>query len=138
TLAEQSRDRMQNLQRVIQDLFTLERPVIAALNGPAYGAGLGIALTADLVIASPKTRFCLSFLRLGAVPDCGTFYSLPRLVGLNTAKKLAFSTQEFNAQEALDLGIISAIYDEKILHTQADNMAQQLAQLPLSCLSITK
>jgi len=138
TQAEQSRDRMQNLQRVIYDLFTLERPVIAAINGPAYGAGLGLALTADLIIASPTAKFCLSFLRLGAVPDCGTFYSLPRLVGLNTAKQLAFSTREFNSQEALDLGIISAIYKADLLYTQAEYMAQQLAKLPLSSLSITK
>ena len=75
------------------------------VDGAAYGAGLGLALTADLVLATPRARFCLSFLR-GRDPDCGTLYTLPRIVGLQRAKELAYSAREFNAEEARDMGIV--------------------------------
>lgn len=136
--AEQARDRMVSLQGVIRDLLTLDRPIIAAVDGAAYGAGLGIALTADLILASPRARFCLSFLRLGAVPDCGVFYTLPRLVGPLVAKQLAFSTREFGADEAKSMGMVSEVIPEALIHDHAREMAQNLACLPLASLSMTK
>lgn len=136
--AEQARDRMVSLQGVVRDLLTLDRPIIAAVDGAAYGAGLGIALTADLILASPRARFCLSFLRLGAVPDCGVFYTLPRLVGPLVAKQLAYSTREFDAEEARAMGIVSEIIPEALIRDHAAAMAQNLACLPLASLSMTK
>lgn len=136
--AEQARDRMISLQGIIRDLLTIDRPIISAVNGAAYGAGLGLALTADLILASPRARFCLSFLRLGAVPDCGVFYTLPRMVGLLTAKQLAFSTREFGAEEAQALGIVSEVIPEALIHERALDMAQNLARLPLASLSMIK
>ena len=87
--AEHARERMVRLLFTVEALITLDRPVIAKVDGAAYGAGLGLALTADLVLAT-RARFCLSFLRLGAIPDCGTLYTLPRIVGLQRAKELAY------------------------------------------------
>jgi len=136
--AEQARDRMVSLQGIVRDLLTLDRPIIAAVDGAAYGAGFGIALTADLIFASPRARFCLSFLRLGAVPDCGVFYTLPRMVGVSIAKQLAFSTREFSADEARALGIVSEIVPEEAIHGHAQDTAQNLARLPLASLSMTK
>ena len=72
------RARMQGTQRWIHDLLTLDRPVIAAVDGAAYGAGFSLALAADVVLATPAARFCLSFMKLGLVPDCGAFHTLPR------------------------------------------------------------
>ena len=66
--AEHARERMVRLLFTVEALITLDRPVIAKVDGAAYGAGLGLALTADLVLATPRARFCLSFLRLGAIP----------------------------------------------------------------------
>lgn len=136
--AEAARSRMVSLQGCIRDLLTLDRPIIAAVDGPAYGAGLGLALTADLVLASPRARFCLSFLRLGAVPDCGVFYSLPRIIGSHLAKQLAFSTREFSAEEAKNMGIVFEIHPEQQVLERAQDMAQKLAQLPLASLAMTK
>lgn len=136
--AEQARDRMVALHGVIHDLLTLDRPVIAAVDGAAYGAGLGLALTADLILASPTARFCLSFLRLGAVPDSGVFYTLPRIVGVQRAKALAFSTRPFGAEEACDLGIVMEIVPADRLDDRADRMALALAGLPTAVLGMTK
>lgn len=136
--AEEARARMVNLHRLIEGLLTLDRPVIAKVDGPAYGAGLGLALTADMILASPRARFCLSFLRLGAIPDCATFYTLPRMVGLQRAKALAFSTREFDAQEAKDMGIVFEIHAQEQIDARAAQIGQALAQLPSGALSITK
>ena len=136
--AEQARERMVSLHGVIRDLLTLDRPIISVVDGAAYGGGMGLALTADLVLASPRARFCPSFLRIGAVPDCGLFYTLPRIVGTHIAKQLAFSTRELDAKEAQALGIVSEIHAEQDIHDRARTMANNLAKLPLASLAITK
>lgn len=76
------RNRLQDLHEWLQDLLTLDRPVIAAVDGVAYGAGFSLALMADFVLATLSARFCMSFMRVGLVPDCGAFYTLPRIVGV--------------------------------------------------------
>ena len=136
--AEEARERMASLLLTIEDLITLDRPVIAAVDGPAYGAGFGLALTADLILASPRARFCLSFLRLGAIPDCATLYTLPRMVGLQRAKELAFSTREFQAKEAKDMGIVSEIQPQEKITERAREIAMAMAELPMAALSLTK
>lgn len=136
--AEQARDRMISLQGCIRDLFELDRLIIAAVDGPAYGAGLGLALTADLILASERARFCLSFLRLGAVPDCGVFYSLPRIVGTHMAKQLAFSTRDFDAQQAQKMGIVFEIHSHETILERALDIARELSKLPHASLALTK
>ncbi len=136
--AEQARDRMVSLHLTIEDLLTLDRPVIAVVDGPAYGAGLGIALTADLILASPRARFCLSFLRLGAIPDSGIFYTLPRMIGLQRAKELAFSTREFGPDEAKEMGMVFEIQPEDRIEERARQIAFSMNQLPHTAVSITK
>ncbi len=138
TAAEAARDRMLSLQVVISDLLTLDRPIISVVDGPAYGAGLGLALTGDLILASPRARFCLSFLKLGAVPDCGVFYTLPRIVGLQRAKELAFSTRAFDAEEARTMGMVFEIQPEETINARAQALAASMSSLPLAALSLTK
>lgn len=99
------RGRMHQTQRWVADLITLDKPVIAAVDGAAFGAGFSIALAADFVLATPAARFCMVFMRIGLVPDCGAFYLLPRVVGAQRAKELMLSAREVGAQEAKDLGI---------------------------------
>lgn len=136
--AEEARERMGKLLLTIEELITLDRPVIAKVDGPAYGAGMGLALTADLVLASPRARFCLSFLRLGAIPDCATLYTLPRLIGLQRAKELIFSTREFQAEEAKDMGLVFEIQPQDQIDERARQIALSMAELPMTALSITK
>ena len=80
--------------------------MIAAVDGAAFGAGFSLALAADFIVASPRARFCLSFMRLGLVPDFGALHTLPRIVGVQRAKELMLSAREVPADEAQALGIV--------------------------------
>lgn len=136
--AEVARARMADLHLWLEELLTLDRPVIAAVDGPAYGAGFGLALAADIVLATPRARFCLAFLRMGVIPDCGVFYTLPRIVGLQRAKELAFSTREIDAEEAKQMGIVMEIHPEDRLADRARAMARSFTRASPTALSLIK
>jgi 2-(1,2-epoxy-1,2-dihydrophenyl)acetyl-CoA isomerase len=87
------RDRIRRLHTWFRELVNLEKPVIAAVDGPAFGAGFNLALACDFVLATPRARFCAVFGRIGLVPDLGGFFLLPRIVGLQRAKDLVFSAR---------------------------------------------
>lgn len=136
--AEIARTRMADLHLWVEELLTLDRPVIAAVDGPAFGAGFGLALAADIILATPRARFCLSFLRLGVIPDCGVFYTLPRAVGVQRAKELAFSTREIDAEEARQMGIVMEIHPEDRIAERARAMAQSFTHASATALSMIK
>ncbi|MCZ2499108.1 enoyl-CoA hydratase/isomerase family protein [Xylophilus sp. Kf1] len=116
-------DRMHDLHRWLRVLITLDRPVIAAVDGAAYGAGLGLALCADYVIGTPRLRMSVSFLKIGLVPDFGLFYTLPRVVGIQRAKELMLSAREVRADEALRLGLVSELQPPEQLMARARALA---------------
>ena len=89
----------------LRALAQLEKPLIAAVDGPAFGAGFSLALTSDIILVSPNARFCMSFMKLGLVPDCGATYLLPRFVGFQRARELMLSAREINAEEAVTLNV---------------------------------
>jgi enoyl-CoA hydratase/carnithine racemase len=136
--AEEGRNRMLDLHLWVEELINFDRPVIAAVDGPAFGAGFAMALAADFVLATPRARFCLSFLKLGLIPDCGVFYTLPRIVGVQRAKELAFSAREIGAEEASRLGIVSEIHDPETIGDRAGKIALSFTGASLTALSITK
>lgn len=136
--AELGRNRMLDLHLWVEELINFDRPVIAAVDGAAYGAGFGIALASDFILATPRARFCLSFLRLGLVPDCGTFYTLPRIVGTQRAKELAFSAREIDAEEARQMGIVFEIQTPERLASRARQLALSFTTASMTALSITK
>ncbi|MBS7781614.1 enoyl-CoA hydratase/isomerase family protein [Acidovorax sp. CCYZU-2555] len=115
--------RLHGVHHWLQDLITLDRPVIAAVDGAAYGAGLGLALVADYVIGTPRTRLCVSFLKVGLVPDFGIFYTLPRVVGAQRAKELMLSAREVGADEALRLGLVAELQPPEQLQARAQAVA---------------
>ncbi|MDE2080474.1 MAG: enoyl-CoA hydratase/isomerase family protein [Burkholderiales bacterium] len=118
------RERMASLHReVFAPLIALDRPVIAAVDGAAYGAGFSLALAADFVLASTRARFCMSFLRVGLVPDGGAWYTLPRVVGAQRAKELMLSAREVGAAEALRLGIAMELHPPEQLLARAQALA---------------
>lgn len=94
------RERIRRLHRWFRELVNLEKPVIAAVPGPAFGAGFNLALAADFLLGTPGTRFCSVFARLGVVPDLGGMFLLPRIVGLQREKEIAFSGRGIGAEEA--------------------------------------
>jgi 2-(1,2-epoxy-1,2-dihydrophenyl)acetyl-CoA isomerase len=115
------RARMHAANAIFRELLTLDRPVIAAVDGAAYGAGFSLALAADFVLVTPRARFSMVFMRMGLVPDCGASYTLPRVVGAQRARELFLSAREVGAAEALALGIAME------QHEAADLMPRALA-----------
>jgi len=117
--------------RLITDLRNLPVPTIAAVNGPAAGAGVGLALATDIVIAARSAYFYLPFVpRLGLVPDLGTTWFLPRLVGRARAVGLTLLGDRLTAEQAAQWGMIWACVDDRALHDAACQVAQRLAALP--------
>ena len=123
----ETRTRMAELYEWVQQLIELEKPLIAAVDGPAFGAGFSLALAADLVLATPRSRFCLSFMRIGLVPDCGAFYTLPRVVGVQRAKELMLSAREIDAAEAQALGVVMEVVEAGDLLARARTFAESFA-----------
>lgn len=129
---------MARYRRLTLALHRFERPVIAAVDGAAFGAGMSLALLADLVLLSDRARLCMAFQRVGLVPDCGALYTLPRLVGLQQAKALALSAREIGAQEALTLGLALEVLPAERLHARARELAAALALGSPISLTLTK
>ena len=118
--------------------FKLEKPVIAAINGACVGAGLSLALTCDIRIASDKAKFGSAFIKLGATPDNGMTYWLPRLMGTAGALEFLLSGKIVMGAEAKQLGLVSQIVPPEELMKVAQETAAQIAQYPLLALALTK
>ncbi|HUG14453.1 MAG TPA: enoyl-CoA hydratase-related protein [Thermomicrobiales bacterium] len=123
---------------VVLAIRTIEKPVIAALNGVAAGAGASMALACDLRIASDKASIVEAFVRVGLIPDSGGTFILPLLVGLARASELAFTGARVDAEEALRLGLVNRVVpaDELVEATMA--WAHELAALPTRAIGLTK
>jgi 2-(1,2-epoxy-1,2-dihydrophenyl)acetyl-CoA isomerase len=123
---------------IIRLMRNLEKPVIAAVNGVAAGAGANIALAADLIVAGKSATFIQAFSKIGLIPDSGGTFFLPRLIGLQRAAALMFTAEKVGAEEARDMGMIYKVYDDEELLRHATALAEQLAQLPTRGLWLTK
>ena len=132
------RDRIRRLHAWFRELVNLEKPVIAAVDGPAFGAGFNLALACDFVLATPRARFCAVFGRIGLVPDLGGFFLLPRIVGLQRAKDLVFSAREVDAGEASDLGIVMRVVPVENLLPEALALAARYHDASTEALGIAK
>ncbi|MCW8182136.1 enoyl-CoA hydratase/isomerase family protein [Verminephrobacter eiseniae] len=133
----EGRERMRSLHRWFDELVDLEKPVIAAVDGAAFGAGLSLALAADFVLATPRAQFCCAFARLGFVPDMGAMYLLPRAIGLARTKDLVFSARVVHAPEALAIGLAQQIVPGDV-RAAALAFAQRFHQAPTEALGIAK
>ncbi|MBD9500590.1 enoyl-CoA hydratase/isomerase family protein [Pseudomonas sp. BGr12] len=136
--ANAMRLRIRRLHGWLERLRGLEIPVIAAVDGPAYGAGFAIALLADFILASERASFCLPFAKLGLVPDSGALYTLPRAVGLQKAKELLFSARRVAAEEARELGIVHSIHSPEELATAAHWLARRFLASPRDAIALSK
>jgi 2-(1,2-epoxy-1,2-dihydrophenyl)acetyl-CoA isomerase len=130
--------RIKNGLRVIDDLIHVNRPLIAMVDGPAFGAGFALALTADMVVTSPRARFSMAHLKLGLVPDLGALYLLPRVVGRQRAKELIFSTREISAEEARQLGVVMEVCDSDKLEGRVRQIAESMTHASPVALALTK
>jgi 2-(1,2-epoxy-1,2-dihydrophenyl)acetyl-CoA isomerase len=123
---------------LVLSLRNLPKPVIAAVNGVAAGAGANIALACDLVIAAKSATFIQSFSKLGLVPDSGGTWSLPRLVGPARAIGLTFLGEKLSAEQAAAWGLIWRCVEDGDLAATVDTLARQLASAPTRGLARTK
>lgn len=123
---------------VIVQLQSLEKPVLAAVNGVAAGAGASLALACDLRVASEEASFLQAFTRIGLVPDSGATYFLPRLVGLGKAFELCYLAEPVGAQEALRLGLVNWVVPAPELLSKAREVAGRLASGPTRAYGLTK
>ena len=132
------RDLVLGHQRWLNELAALEKPVIAAVDGPAVGAGFSLALAADFIFVTPRTRLMASFLSVGLVPDLSMFHVLPRLVGLARAKEIIFSARSIGADEALALGLAQAVVPVERLMARVLEYASQFDDAPPRALALAK
>ena len=122
----------------LRRLRDLEMPVIAAVDGAAAGAGFSLALAADFVFASPRATFCMSFGKIGLIPDLAALYQLPRIVGLSAAKEIVMSARRVGADEAKQLGIVHAIYGADDLVEEAWRIARRFKDASRDATGIAK
>ena len=132
------RQRIYKLNDWLQQLRNLDIPVIAAVDGPAYGAGFGLALCADFILASERASFCAAFCRIGAIPDCGVLFALPRMIGMQKAKELMYTGRPVGAQEAKDIGIAMEVYPSDNLYDTSVAFARRMQNASPTALAITK
>jgi 2-(1,2-epoxy-1,2-dihydrophenyl)acetyl-CoA isomerase len=123
---------------MILGISKMEKPIIAAVNGIAAGAGCSLALACDLRLITPDTRFVEAFVRIGLVPDSGSSYFLPRLIGLGRALEIAITGRDVLSEEALEIGLASKIVSSGELLEESINYAGLLAQGPTKAIALTK
>jgi 2-(1,2-epoxy-1,2-dihydrophenyl)acetyl-CoA isomerase len=128
----------QTYNPLILQIRRLEKPVIAAINGTAAGAGLGIALACDLRIAAVDANFVVGFMGIGLAPDSGVALFLPVLIGLGRAIQFTFTNEPINAGQALAWGMINRIVPAENLVTISMAYARQLAQGPVHAMGLAK
>ncbi len=123
---------------IIQRIRGMEKPVIAAVNGVAAGAGAGIAYSCDFRVASETAKFLQAFIRVGLAPDSGTSFFLPRLVGFSKALELSLTGDELTSKDAERYGLIYRVVPGEQLMTTARELATKLAQGPTKAIGLTK
>ncbi|ASJ55772.1 2-(1,2-epoxy-1,2-dihydrophenyl)acetyl-CoA isomerase [Brevibacillus formosus] len=115
-----------------------EKPIIAAVNGVAAGAGMSVALACDIRLASEKASFVNAFVNIGLVPDSGGCYYLPRIVGIGKALELAMTGEKVSAEEALRIGLVNQVYPAESFMEDALAYARKLASLPTKGIGLIK
>jgi 2-(1,2-epoxy-1,2-dihydrophenyl)acetyl-CoA isomerase len=123
---------------IIKKIRKLEKPIICAVNGVAAGAGASIALSCDIVIAKENASFVQAFSKIGLIPDSGSTYFLPRLIGMNKASALMMTGEAISAKEAERIGMIYKVFSEETFEEETIKLANKLANMPTKALALTK
>lgn len=128
----------QGYNRLIQQMVSLEKPIIGAINGIAAGAGCGVALAADIRIASDQASFMFAFSKVGLIPDSGLNWLLPRMIGYGRAYELALTADKIPAEQALAWGMVNRVVPQAQLMETAAAWAERLAAGPTLAFGLTK
>jgi 2-(1,2-epoxy-1,2-dihydrophenyl)acetyl-CoA isomerase len=123
---------------IIAMIRTMEKPVIASVNGVAAGAGCSLALACDLRIAATSAGFIQAFINVGLIPDSGGTFTLPRLIGPARAFEMSCTGRKVKPDEALQIGLVNQVVPDEQLVTEAKKLAEKLASLPTRAIGLTK
>jgi enoyl-CoA hydratase/carnithine racemase len=126
----QSREILGEFTAVVRDLVAGRKPVVAAVEGIAFGLGMSLACASDYVVCGAGARFCAAFLRIGLIPDTGILWSLPRRVGAARARELLGLAREVDAQEAQRIGLADRVCENGNALTEAIAVARELTRNP--------
>lgn len=132
------RKRSRGHQRTVINLHNLEKPVIAAVRGPAAGIGASLALASDLIIASETAYLLMAFKNIGIPPDGGAVFFLTQYLGIARAKELVYTARKLPAQEAKDMGIVMKVVADDRLEAEARALALELASSATYALTLAK
>ncbi|MDX1913803.1 MAG: enoyl-CoA hydratase-related protein [Saprospiraceae bacterium] len=123
---------------MVLKIRNLEKPVVAAVNGVAAGAGANIALACDIVVATVSASFTQAFSKIGLIPDSGGTWTLPRLVGFQRATALMMLSDKISAADAAAMGMIWKTFPDETFAADSLKLAETLAQMPTRGLALTK
>ncbi len=130
--------RIHDLHPIMFTMRRMPKPIVASVAGAAAGAGVSMALAADLVIAADSAFFTLAYVHIGTSPDGSATFNLPRAVGIKKAMEIALLGDRFDAQTAQDIGMINFVVPEAELQAETDKLAQRLASGPTHVYGNTK
>ena len=122
----------------IRRICAMRKPIVAAVNGVAAGAGANIALACDLTIATDSASFIQAFSKIGLIPDSGGTWWLPRLVGMQRAKALAFFGEKLSAKDAVDMGLIYKSVHDEGFYAEVEAISTKLSGMPTYAIGLTK
>jgi 2-(1,2-epoxy-1,2-dihydrophenyl)acetyl-CoA isomerase len=122
----------------LRRLVNLHCPLVTAVNGPAAGAGMSFALMGDMILVARSAYFLQAFRRIGLVPDCGSTWLLPRLIGKARSVELSLMGERLPAEKALEWGLVNRVYDDGVLMDEAMKLARELANGPTVALSLIR
>lgn len=123
---------------IIRKIRAIEKPIIAAVNGVAAGAGANIALACDVVVASEHASFIQAFSKIGLIPDSGGTFFLPRLIGFQKASALMLLGDKVSAVEAERYGMVYKVFSGETFETEVEKLANTLSKMPTKALGMTK
>lgn len=130
---EQARETVKLIGSTVNQVEALPQPVIAVMNGAAFGGGLELALACDLRIASKDAKMGLTEVSLGIIPGAGGTQRLPRIIGIAKAKELIYTARRISAAEALEINLVNAVFDKEVLLEKAVELALEISKnAPLS------
>ena len=132
------RKRLQSGHEMIHSIVNLEKPIIAAVNGAAAGAGVSLAIACDMIVANQSAVFIQSFSKVGLIPDLGAIYFLPRLIGRHRALELMFLGEKISSEQAQALGIVNRVIEDELFIEEVYKLANQLAEGPQMALGLMK
>jgi 2-(1,2-epoxy-1,2-dihydrophenyl)acetyl-CoA isomerase len=123
---------------IVMRLRSIPKPIVAAINGVAAGAGANIALACDVVVSTASASFIQAFSKIGLIPDSGGTFSLPRLIGFQRASALMMLGDKVSAADALQMGMLYKVFDDAVFEAESKKLALTLSQMPTQALGYIK